>query len=50
MIDISKQNESVSLTCSNLVAGICKINPNLPDIMECNKGTMCGFYESNYAK
>jgi len=49
MIDISKQ--SVSLTCSNLVVGICKVNPILHELMGgCNKGTMCGFYESNYAE
>lgn len=51
MMDISKQNESVSLTCSNLVVGICKINPILPELMgKCSKGTMCVLYESNYAE
>lgn len=50
MMNTSKQQESVRLTCSNLVVGICKINPILPEIMGCSKGTMCGFYESNYAK
>jgi len=40
-----------NLTCSNLKSGQCKINPVFPDLMGgCLKGTMCGFYESNFAE
>lgn len=36
--------------CSNLINGKCKINPNLPDIMGCDKGTMCGFHDFHSAE
>jgi len=40
-----------NLTCSNLQKGQCTINPCFPELMgRCIKGTMCGFYESNFAE
>jgi hypothetical protein len=39
---------TVKMPCSNLINGKCK--DNLPVMMGCIKGTLCGFFEMNHAE